>query len=230
MAQVCREIAGNYRVSGVHLDYVRYPAPGYGIGGPAEKFIQAGGVGAEYVRPREKQVQEHRQVGKKEDAWRIRQIDRLVVQASTAVKSVAPAAAVSAAVYPEFKTAKERYSQDWLSWLQRGWVSFVVPMMYSTDIHVFKRRLAALQEQVPYSKVLVGIGAYRQEHTGADIVERIGLVRVSGYPGFALFSADALKQRSDLTGYLRRYLGKPAFLPHTKAGYFVWPPRLGGEP
>lgn len=88
-------------------------------------------------------------------------ITEFVRKASQAVRRVNPSIVVSAAVFPT-PTAASHRNQDWPTWVKKGYVDFVSPMIYTESASDFKAQLSACLAVAPAAKLVPGIG------TGAD--------------------------------------------------------------
>ena len=60
-------------------------------------------------------------------------ISRLVEAVSRGARAIRPGVKVSAAVFWNLPTDRDRIGQDWGMWLEKGWLDFVCPMTYTPD-------------------------------------------------------------------------------------------------
>src|SRR5688572_17979234 len=127
-AAVIAEIAANYAIDGVHLDYVRFPNEHFDYSTSAiEQFKNS-------VLP-DLTDAERRDVAAREmldpaaypnlfpERWsdfRRSRLTSLVLKIRTAVKTVRPAVMVSAAVVPDAQQAFDSRLQDWRSWIDQS--------------------------------------------------------------------------------------------------------------
>lgn len=198
VAAVAADVVANYAVDGVHLDYVRFPGPGFDYSPAAlDQFKRV-------VRPH-LSVAERRDADAQDrvdplayptrfpDRWlafRQSRLTTLVMRVRTAVKAANPAALLSAAVVPEVDHAAEGRLQDWRTWLEHGLIDVLCPMAYTLDSAGFERQIAAATAYAGGRPVWAGVGAYRL--TTAATLQRIAAARRHEAAGIILFSYDAL--------------------------------------
>ena len=108
---------------------------------------------------------------------------------------------LSAAVKPDPAAAYHQYGQDWIGWVNRGLLDFVVPMFYvgSTDEVSQQVRLAA--GHVRRGHLYAGLGAYNQSVN--ESLSQIESVRRIGVPGVVIYSYASLANGVGLAGMLR---------------------------
>ena len=176
------EIAANYKVSGIHLDYVRWRDFPSTRNTPAcmARFAEA-----------------HPGVADPSDSmlfdWRARVIGAFVAEARRRALEARPDTVITAAVYGKYPSCVDAVGQDWLSWLETGIVDYILPMDYTESLDQFaewtgeqaRRRSQAM-------KVIAGIGVTAAESKldAAAVVRQIEVTRRAGLAGFALFDLD----------------------------------------
>ncbi len=196
LADVVTEIAENYDVDGVHLDYVRYPGEYDG----ADEYSRQEFAGLYMLDPLDFLPEEDgtpagidrelaAELGDLWREWRTEQVTALVSEISRKVRAVRPDIVVSAAVRPDPDRASRVYAQDWVRWLKNGYLDVAAPMIYTESTSKFFQAIARLREALPdtlESRVLAGISLYNQgpRHAG----EKIGVARAAALGGFVLFS------------------------------------------
>ncbi len=198
---VALEIVRNYPVAGLQLDYIRYPHRDccycehcrrkfiHDTFGASPHSPLRNGEGPGVRWPQEVIS------GPYKDAfiqWRQQQITSLVAEIATAVKSIRPHIAVSAAAFPDWPSAKERFGQDATAWAQQGLVDFICPMNYTADIMRFTGWLRQQQELVAGQVPLVaGLGPFSdacQFDGPQQLVDQILIARGAGASGFVVFN------------------------------------------
>lgn len=95
-----------------------------------------------------------------------RHMTNLVERIAQKVKATRPSAALSAAVIMPLARAKRSVGQEWESWMEKGFLDFVVPMAYTDRFDLFQtylKEVAALPNATPR---LMGIGAYANSRAG----------------------------------------------------------------
>jgi uncharacterized lipoprotein YddW (UPF0748 family) len=185
------EVVERYDVDGVQFDYIRYPdEPSYDFDyGPVSRREFERETG----RPVENWPADVRSGARKQeyDEWEIRQVDRLVERVSQAVRAKKPWVQISAAVWRNHRRYRSIIKQDWLRWVERGWLDFVVPMNYTAEPETFaetiRAQTAAVRGRVP---VMAGIGNWLLQ-TPEALIDQVTAARDAGAAGFVLFAYNA---------------------------------------
>jgi len=209
------DVLKNYRVDGLHFDYVRFASPDFDYSrtslGNFRKWLEPQ-LSADQRRELKKSLQANplaapEMFPEKFADFQRAQVTMLVERIYRAVKKRRPDALVSAAVFANDENAYTRRFQDWRRWLQMGILDVACPMAYTTDTAVFQKQIevAATTAHGAKRRVWAGIGAYRIKSDSA--VEKINVARSLHTEGFILFSYDFTARPSELNpdgAYLER--------------------------
>ena len=201
LRHVIAEIAVNYPVDGIHLDYIRCPRvdTGYDAASRAAFMAQAGvdpwklrhavpGLEARFGREGVAMLE------KRWQAWRAEQVTKLVKAVRYDLDQLDRPVTLSAAVFPNVKTAPTNVGQDWLSWAREGYVDMLVPMLYSPNTDVVLSQLRMAQRELPADVILyAGISVYNQPLNSA--AQKAIKVRQAGAHGVSFFPYDTLAER-----------------------------------
>jgi uncharacterized lipoprotein YddW (UPF0748 family) len=183
-----RELAQNYELDGIHLDYVRYPSAELSFSPVARRSFERA-LGSEVKRwPRD--AQPGGDVDGDFRRWRARTITRFVAQAQDAVKQARPGIAFSAAVWGNYPDCVRSIGQDWATWLEEGYVDFVAPMNYTDDrgrFGLLLRNQLALPRAPGRVYPGIGVTAAESQLEPHQVIEQIRTLRKQGAPGFLLF-------------------------------------------
>ncbi len=207
VADIAAEIAVNYNVDGIHLDYIRYPNPSFGF--------ETQSTGAFFLETELDPMDIFRRQGENSDLadmwslWKISQVTRTVETVRSVLRSMAPGVLLSCAVMADPHEARSHYSCDWRSWLETGLVDFVCTMAYTTNT-AKARELAVLGTAVCPERVIHGIGIYNQPMSNAFAGAAEALSR--GGKGICVFSLNSLS--SDSTWMLRNFWGQTGRTDH----------------
>jgi len=188
-ADVLGDLAANYAVDGLHLDYVRYESPRTGFNPLAlEEFTRETGFTSPSAAPAVWAD------------WRREQITRFVAAVARRLGELRPEMLLSAAVYAERDTtARDEVSQDWGRWLRAGYLDLLVTMSYFTDEAMIARQLERAVECADGSLVYAGL-LLRELHDERRFIPPGELrvyydaVRLRGADGMALFSYSDLRE------------------------------------
>jgi len=189
LAAIAVEIALNYDVDGIHLDYIRYPNPSFGFEPPA--------VGAFFMETGLDALDLYRSQGVPEGLaslwadWRTEQVTLTVSTVREALRSESPGTLLSAAVMADPLEAPVQYSCEWRSWLQDGLVDFVCTMAYTSNA-ARALELAELGTATCPERVVHGIGVFNQPTASALPAASEALNRGAG--GVCIFSLSSLPQ------------------------------------
>jgi uncharacterized lipoprotein YddW (UPF0748 family) len=216
--RVVTDIVTRYAVSGVHLDYIRYPSNLFDHSPAALDAFRDSML-------RELSTADRRRLDDRllrdplayadafPERWssfrRLRLAD-LVARIRGAVQRARPGTLLTAAVIPDAREAFDHKLQDWPNWAQRGLIDAFCPMAYTTSLPVFNRQVAAARQAAAPRQVWAGIGAYRL--TSAQTIDHISAARQAGAAGVVLFSYDSLVESTsrDVLGDIGRVAFAPA--------------------
>ena len=216
LLNVVHDILANYKVDGIHLDYIRFPGIGYDYQPDARKAF------------REKYLLDPLDFQKDPDAfvsnfgingyelfysrWAQFLRDGLSEFVETLAYQVHydyPRVVISAAVKPDLTQAHWEFYQEWDRWLTRGWLDWAIPMNYTADPALFRKRTERMLAGCDPARLLMGISLYNQSPEAA--LQKILAIENDPIVGYVLFSYDQFLQDPDLQ---RKYL---QFLPTVEA-------------
>ena len=186
---VYREILENYDVDGLHLDYIRFPEPnstdedwGYN-----DDIIAA--FQAEYnttIDPR--QIKSGHSMWNAWCKFRENIITSFVGEVYDLVQEVNPDIWLSAAIYPNMKTTPKTIFQNFVPWVENGWMDEIFAMAYAssadTVIDISSNFLNAIKGKCFYS---AGIGAFAK-YDDIAYLEQIEQLRNTKAVGSNIFS------------------------------------------
>lgn len=182
-----REAVRRYAVDGVHLDYIRYP-DSHSCYCPGCRAAFEASLGRALSRwPQDVRsgmlVRSFRQ-------WRADRITALVRDVSAFARRMRPGIRISAAVYGRYPLCADSVGQDWGEWLKQGYVDFVCPMDYTSDLERFRDYVSS-QTALPMSggRIFPGIGVTAAESrlNSLQVIDQIAVLRREGARGFVLF-------------------------------------------
>jgi len=182
------EIARNYEIDGLHLDYIRYPdAQACYSAYTRRAFEQARG---RPVRDWPREAASGGPLFPEFNRWRQEQITRFVAEAGAAVRAARPGITWSAAVYGKYPECAHSVAQDWVLWLREGLIDVVCPMNYTGDLQEFRRWTA---EQASFPGVRdrfypgIGVASNQSSLTPDQVIAQIQEGRRLSAKGFVLF-------------------------------------------
>ena len=182
------EVVKNYPVDGIHFDYIRYPNQnGCYCAGCRERFQNASGLDIGQWPEDVITGEHHDPFGN----WRREQITRLVKTVSQEARRLRTGVQISAAVFRDYPNCRETVGQDWVNWVHEGYLDFVCPMDYTSDLRQFRQWVAWQKEMVAEQIPLYpGIGASAPGLLPDQVVRQVHEARQVGVPGFIIFNYD----------------------------------------
>jgi uncharacterized lipoprotein YddW (UPF0748 family) len=123
-------------------------------------------------------------------AWRADKITELMGQIVAGVRSVSPDLVISLSPNgPGF--AYRKYLQDWLTWVDQGFLDEVIVQVYREDIGALEAELYGGGFRTVDPEIPVAIGLYTgpagQAKPADQIAQEVEAVQVAGYDGVAFF-------------------------------------------
>ncbi|MCX7995499.1 MAG: family 10 glycosylhydrolase [candidate division WOR-3 bacterium] len=195
LLKIIEEIITQYDFDGVHLDYVRYPH---------EDFVYD-----IYLRTKFQRQYFYDPLFIYTDSLKMRfgltgicdleriwknfinaDLTEFIIQIRDKIRSLRPGCLLSAAVKPDFSSARKEFYQDWLNWVNNGYVDFVCLMAYTKDIEgIINKTL----KNVKYpEKITLGLGIY---NLSPEVIRnQIYMVKRTPFSGFVYFSYTQLKK------------------------------------
>ncbi len=175
LIKIFEEIVRRYDIDAIHYDYIRYP-------GEIGDFS--------YDEVSLKRFKE--ETGKTPDEapelwteWRCKQVTELVQSVYDAARKIRPFIKITAAVSGDYKYAINKSFQPSREWAEKGLVNALIPMNYTKDMELYKKKALDFYENTKNAKVLMGI-IYSQDAEG--IAKQIEFTREQNGGGFVLFS------------------------------------------
>ena len=128
---VAVEIASNYDVDGIHLDYIRYPGGEYCYCDTHRREFYA--KYGRYPSPGDPDF----------DQWRFDDISKLVAGIYDDIQMVRPSCKLSAAVFRRSSSV----FQDVQGWFEAGKLDIACPMLYTSDLTSFRDYVVKILDQ-----------------------------------------------------------------------------------
>jgi len=129
------------------------------------------------------------------DNYRRASITSLVRETKEMLLDVRPDCQLSAAVKPNLLLAKNRYYQEWDIWLAAGYLDWVMPMNYTTDLREFANNIDIIYDNLPEkyrNRIMMGIALYNQPPS--DAADKLSYTKITRFKGISLFSYSILNK------------------------------------
>jgi len=185
---VMLEVIDNYDVDGIHYDFIRYPdEKSCYCDGCRERFQNDIGIVVANW-PMDCYSGVHKDAYRE---WRREQITRLVRAMRTAVNQRKKNIKISAAVFSGYPSCRTTVAQDWVSWIENGYLDFVCPMDYTNSNSTFQSLVETQMNYVAGKVPLypgVGVGSGQSSLTPDQVIVQLLIARRLNAKGFVLFS------------------------------------------
>jgi len=127
--------------------------------------------------------------------WRATKLSSLMQRLHQAVKSIRPDCLIS--LSPNSRDFAYRfYLQDWLTWVEQGWIDQLVVQVYRDELESFRSEIQTWAIQIARQTVPVGIGIYtgslRHPVSIDQIQQQVETVRQIGLSGVSFFYWESL--------------------------------------
>lgn len=192
-------------LDGLHLDYIRHPGalpfiPGsrfgvgldFGYGQASQKrFQQETGLAGPYRDA--KNPDPTRLINQNAwDDWRRDKVTQLVREIGEATRAVQPDLILSAAVNSYVDRAYLSLSQDWLRWLEDGYIDLALPMTYTLDDRLLRYQVEHFARSAYADRIWPGLGTWLFAKRPAGALEQIEIADQAGASRIVLFSYDSI--------------------------------------
>lgn len=196
------EMLQKYQFDGISYDYIRYAETGE-YGGYIDCGFTDNSVAlfaSQYNYAGTNLTQDLKQDATLRANWhKFKQdaVTNLVGMLSSHIRSVKPSAVISASPYGYVDGAKSIYMQDIDTWLTRGYLDVVLPMIYTEDADLLSATAVDFQKYYKTTLTYVGISPL---YNGADIYKNQQLtdtVQSLGLAGVSLFASQNYVTRNE---------------------------------
>ncbi|MGQ9455670.1 MAG: glycoside hydrolase family 10 protein [Armatimonadota bacterium] len=204
IVRIVEEIASNYDVDGIHLDYIRYPGKNWGYSKLALRQYQKETGTNDTPLPDDPRWLQ----------WKRDQVTKLVRAIYTKLKAIKPKILVSASTIAwgdcpaDFKlsSAYAVVCQDWKAWLEKGLLDANCPMNYKQESNpkqasYFRNWLSGFKRWSNGKPTYVGIEVHI--NSVPDVIKQIETVKRGGLEGFVLFSFNQSAKREEIAEALK---------------------------
>jgi uncharacterized lipoprotein YddW (UPF0748 family) len=176
------EVAQNYAVDGIQMDYIRFPfqKPGNEMGYDSATKARFEADTGLHLSNASKGTW---------NAWKTSQVSMFVKEASAAVKSVNPKLRITAAVFPIQRQQRLFIiQQDWETWSANGWIDILTPMTYKANTAEFEAAAGYVLRSAG-NKVTVYPALAISRFDSAGFAEQLAAAQRLGAPGIIIFAA-----------------------------------------
>ena len=201
LQMVITELVQNYKLDGIHFDYIRYHAKGWGLNPVGMKLFFNRSISIPGLPALEVNEQVTFNDYKRE------MITKFIRKASTRIKAYQPYCIVSAAVKPNLYSARNQFGQEWDVWLAGRYLDWAVPMNYAVDLNNFNQNIQIMKDNLPiqyHDRIIMGIAVYNQKPRNAG--QKIYYAGKDDFGGISIFSYTVFKEQPSYANKLVKYL------------------------
>jgi len=179
------EMTRKFHPDGIQFDYIRYPnGDACFCDGCRARFEKT--IGAE-VRRWPEDVRAGGALERKYLDFRRDQITLVVREVSRKSREIDPSVKISADVFKDWDSARDSVGQDWALWVQNGYLDFVCPMDYLTDMSVLASAVSKQRKWVNGRIPLqIGLGAWKAS-AAWQVADMVDTARTNGGNGIVFF-------------------------------------------
>ena len=183
----------------MHFDYIRFQDDFYGYNQIGKNIfynkygfnysdIERGIISTEYGW-KSSEIESMKETWNK---YKRDNINSLISQTRQEIKISDKKIALSAAVKPNPKISKKKWSQDWKTWINKELLDFVVVMNYHEDKTNFNLNIESIKKEIKkIDKIIMGISIWNQE--SSDVKVKINKSKENKFKGISLFSYESQK-------------------------------------
>jgi len=213
LTEIAKEILKKYPgFSGLHLDYIRYPAVVPFV--PGARFASHG-ISYGYSKTNRKNFEKatgldinnmkhSRENFLAWDEWRRLQITSLLSDISRAARKIKPSIEISCTIVPSIDRTYFTTFQDWTTWLKENNADYVVVMNYTNDSHLMKLHTDSMLLPNLSNKIHMGLGAYLLKDSPEELEAQIKYLKEVSPAGIVLFSYDNVAGNTRLQNFLKK--------------------------
>ncbi len=200
LIQLILEMVKKYNIDGFELDRIRYPDPNCGYDSATVELYKIEHNGA--TPPLNYNDAEWKN-------WRIQKLNQFAKMVYDSVKFYRKDMRLTNAVGVSPDWAKSEKLQDWITWINSGWLDYVEPMNYRSTANAFINECMNIFAKVrDRGKILFGIDS--QNSTTSEFLKMIQYVRQQNLKGFVVWYYGSL---SDDFDSLKILLNEKALVP-----------------
>ncbi len=171
---ILKDIALNYNIAGIQLDYIRYPDTIFGHNPLAIDHFKRSGE-SNFTK------------------WKESQISSFVNKTYIMLKNINPNLQISAAVFGNQRKAINLFSQNWKKWLEGSYIDKIYVMAYNTSDVSFTNVLNQIND-VDKRRTTIILRAWvdRGHYSTHKISSKIKISKRKGFHNFGFYSYSGL--------------------------------------
>lgn len=186
LLETYKYILTTYDVDGFELDYIRYWTNIEGCDFGYDDITTAAFKAETGIDPKFDTTASY---WKEWVTFRTKYVTKMVEKVRALIDEVNPSVLLTAAVGPNIEDAYNHLYQDYMTWLEEGYLDLLHPMSYGEG---FEDEIAAQVENCGDDTfIAVGLGIFMDEYGAADMLRQAKMVNELGADGSAYFEASS---------------------------------------
>ncbi len=201
LQNVITELLQNYQLDGIHFDYIRYHAAGWGMNPTGLKLFLNQSSSMPGLPSLDLQNKP------KFSEFKKLAITKFLNKSSMRIRAYQPNCIISAAVKPNLESAHKHFGQAWDVWLDNGYIDWAVPMNYTKENKTFKNNILSMKQGVApdlINNIIMGIGIYNQGYKSAG--QKIIETEKHKFGGVSIFSYTVFKNNPSYSKKINKYM------------------------
>lgn len=182
-------LVGNYNLDGINLDYIRFPEEYRGSFGFDDNTLK---LFSEKTGFNVLDIENNSRAQSEWNKFREDLITEMVEETSEILRRENPDILISADVIPGTNEARYRAMQNWKLWLDKGYLDFVLPMTYTTNLFSELRNWVKNDRTAVDSAIYPGISVFKLSQQ--QMLEQIKEMNQINPNGLSLFAAAHLTE------------------------------------
>lgn len=211
-------------VAGLNLDYIRYPVSDQGddtgyTQSAITAFCRQHNIDGSFT------ATEFAAYVKKNglySVWvdfRAAQVTDFVRTVFLSVRTKHPDKFLSTAIFPEPSLAYNTKKQDFVKWIEKGYIDIVTPMAYYDNPDTLKSALAEMIADCDKCFCYAGLSATYHNLSNAAVTRQLEVCNETGVDGFVFFGAKSLVENDSYVELLHKRFGTVSSVkPHATVG------------
>lgn len=211
-------------VAGLNLDYIRYPVSDQGddtgyTQAAITAFCRQHNIDGSFT------ATEFAAYVKKNglySVWvdfRAAQVTDFVRTVFLSVRTKHPDKLLSTAIFPEPSLAYNTKKQDFVKWIEKGYIDIVTPMAYYDNPDTLKSALAEMIADCDKCFCYAGLSATYHNLSNAAVTRQLEVCNETGVDGFVFFGAKSLVENDSYVELLHKRFGTVSSVkPHATVG------------
>lgn len=211
-------------VAGLNLDYIRYPVSDQGddtgyTQAAITAFCRQHNIDGSFTATEFAAYVKRNGLYSVWVDFRAAQVTDFVRTVFLSVRTKHPDKLLSTAIFPEPSLAYNTKKQDFVKWIEKGYIDIVTPMAYYDNPDTLKSALAEMIADCDKCFCYAGLSATYHNLSNAAVTRQLEVCNETGVDGFVFFGAKSLVENDSYVELLHKRFGTVSSVkPHATVG------------